>query len=55
MYPIKGVNKVISNNKDPQQEIEELIYILEAETNTAIDSIMVADIETLLDIASITL
>ena len=31
------------------------MYVLEAETDTAIDSIMVADIETLLNIISIAL
>ena len=55
MYPIKEVNKVVSNNKIFQWEEEKLIYILEAEIDIVLDSIIIAGIETLLDIVSITL
>ena len=55
IYPIKEVNKVISDNKISQQEEEKLIYILEVEINIALDSITIAGTETLLDTASITL
>ena len=55
IYLIKEVNKTVSDNKIFQQELKELINTLEVETETAIDSIIVVNIETLLDTASIAL
>ena len=55
MYSIKEVNKDISNKKISQQKENKLLYILEVEINTAIDSIIIAGIETPLNIVSIAL
>ena len=55
MHLIKEVNKTVNNNKTFQQKLKELVDILETETKTAIDSITVVGIETLLDTVSITL
>ena len=55
IYLIKKVNEIVSDNKIFQWELKELTDILEVETETVIDSITVAGIETLLDMASITL
>ena len=55
MYPIKKVNKVISNNKIFQQKKKKLAYILKVEINTAIDSVIIAGIETPLNTVFITL
>ena len=53
IYLIKEVNKTVNDNKIFQWELKELTDILEVETETATDSIIVAGIKTLLDIASI--
>ena len=55
IYLIKEVNKNISDKKKSKQEDKDLIYILKAEINTTIDSITIANIETLLNIISIAL
>ena len=55
MHSIKEVNKTVNDNKTFQQELKELTDILKAETETAINSITVAGIKTLLNTASITL
>ena len=54
MHPIKKVNKIISNNKNLQWETEKLIYTVKAEINTVTDSIIIAGIDTPLNIVSIT-
>ena len=51
MHIIKEVNKAINNNKNLQQEIKELIYILKAKTETVINSIIITGIETPLNTA----
>ena len=53
MYLIKKVDKNINNKKMSQQEKDELLYILKAEIDTAINSILIAGIETPLNIISI--
>ena len=55
IYLIKEVNETVSDNKTFQQELKELADILKVEIKTAIDSITVTDIKTLLDTTSITL
>ena len=56
MYLIEEVDKDVSNKEMSQQEDkDELIYILKVEIDTAIDSITIAGIETLLNIVFITL
>ena len=55
IHLIKEVNETVSDNKTFLQEIKELVYTLEAETETVIDSIIVVGIKTPLDMASITL
>ena len=55
IYLIKEVDKTASDNKTFQQELKKFADILEAETETATDSITVVSIETLLDTASIAL
>ena len=54
IHSIKKIDKTASDNKTFQQELKELADISEAKTKTAIDSIIVAGIETPLDTASIT-
>ena len=55
IHLIKEINKVISDNKMSQWKKVKLIYILEVKINIAIDSIIIAAIETLLNIISIIL
>ena len=55
IHPSKEVNKVVSDNKNLWQEIEEFMYVLEAETNIVINSIMVAGTKTPLDTVPIAL
>ena len=55
MHSIKKVNKTASNNKTFQQKMEKLIYTLKTRTESAINSITMAGIKTLLNTASITL
>ena len=47
MHLIKEINKVISN--------KDLMYVLKVKTDTAIDSIIIVGIKTLLNTASIAL
>ena len=55
IHLIKEVDKTASDNKTFQQELKKLADILKAETEIAINSIIVAGIKTLLNMASITL
>ena len=55
IYLIKEVDKTVNNNKTFQKELKELADILKVETKIVINSITVANIKTLLNIASITL
>ena len=55
IHLIKEIDETVSNNKTFQQELKKFADILEAETETAIDSIIVVSIKTLLDTASIAL
>ena len=55
MHSIEEVNKDISNKEISQQEEDELLYILKVEINTAIDSIIITGIKTLLKIIFIAL
>ena len=55
MHLIKKVNKNINDKEISQQEKDKLLYILKAEINIVIDSIIIAGIKTLLNIISITL
>ena len=50
MHLIKEVNEDVSDKKISQQEEDKLLYTLKVEIDTAIDSIIIAGIETLLNI-----
>ena len=55
MHLIKEVNKDISNKKISQQEENKLLYAIAVKIDTAIDSIIIAGTETLLNTVFITL
>ena len=55
IYLIKKVNKIASDKEISQDKDKDLIYILKVEINTATDSIIIADIKTLLNIIFIAL
>ena len=55
MYLIKEVDEDINNKEISQQKKDELLYILKVEIDIATNSIIIAGIETPLNIISITL
>ena len=55
MHSIEEVDEDVSDEEISQWEEDELSYTIEAEIDTATDSMMIAGIETPLDIISIAL
>jgi hypothetical protein len=55
IYLIEEVNKTVNDKEMFYWKIKELLYALETEIETVIDSITVVGIETLLNTVSITL